>query len=131
MVRVRVRVRVRVWVRVRVAQVAVAQVEEVAEERGHGAPEDDAVARHAGGQRSRAVLDVVQQCELPERERAADEHRGRHELVGGQMRGRHARTDLGEVDGGQERQGRGLLPNQRAHLWMRLQDRFPPLPVPL
>ena len=67
---VRVRVRVRVRVGVRVAQVAVAQVEEVAEERGHGAPEDDAVTRHAGGQRSRAVLDVVQQGELPERERA-------------------------------------------------------------
>ena len=47
------------------------------------------------------------------------------------MRGRHARAELGEVDGGQERQRRRLLPNQRADLRVGLQDCLPPLPVPL
>ena len=54
-----------------VRQMAVSEVEIIAKERRQRADKEDVVGSDALWQRGGAVLDVVEQRELPERERAA------------------------------------------------------------
>ena len=113
-----------------VRQVAVPQVEEVAEERRQRAGEEDGVRVDAVGQRGGAVLHVVQQRKLPEAQRAADEHGERHERRVGQVCAATAPESCSV--GRRQRWQRPLLaPDQILDLRVRGEDRLPPSHVPL
>ena len=101
-----------------VREVAVPQVEIVAEERGQRACEEHVVAAHALGQRSGAVDDVVEQRELPKAERATEQDGERHLRGRRQMRESCRAADLRNVRGRENGHRPFLLTDQLLDLWM-------------